>query len=192
MKKVIFTLWLITFALVDLAIARIQDKTFASGEAMTAGKLFLNQVDTVCLYLSTDRIVYEPRLQDDMTLDVTITLLEVADSRPSEPLRKFIMRHIKTFNKTMTERLEFYAPELAKEFNPQQDVRFLIQVGLARKKLASYQTGEWQWLQVASSAQPAKSKPVVPSQSAKESPPVDTCKAQCPALKKPEKTSPLL
>lgn len=179
MKKTFF----LTFLLMPgLVFSQVRDKTFADAEPMTAGKLFLDQVDKVSLYLSTDRIVYTPRLEKEMKLKVTITLLGTVYQGPTQKLREFVLRHIGTFNKTLTERLEYYTPELAKEFDADRDVSFLIQVGADRHKIASFESERWMWLARASAPQ-----------SRTEGAP-SACRQHCPALikKKPkEKTLPL-
>ncbi|MBI5299366.1 MAG: hypothetical protein HY877_03610 [Deltaproteobacteria bacterium] len=131
---------------VGLLHAKMTPATFNAGESLTSGKLFLNQVDTVSLYLSTERIVYVPRLTQDLHLSVSLTLLGMSFGSNTTEMEKFVVRHIQAFNKTLKERLEFYAPQLAKEFDPNQDVDFVVKVGADQKSVATWQGGEWKWI----------------------------------------------
>lgn len=186
MRKVI--LWILAVvAFASLAEAKMSQKTFSSAETLTAGKLFLNQIDTVCLYLATERIVYTPSLDPDtLHLNMNLTLLDVAYQPGSDSLKNFVLRHVRTFNKTLKERLKFYTPELAKEFNAEEDVEFAIQVGPERKKLAHYKEGKWVWLAqgapAAAAAAPIEIRPKLEPAALDVSP----CKSKCPALKKPK------
>lgn len=161
--------------------AKVRKEVFKEGQTLTAGQLFLNQVDTVCLYLSTERVVYLPRLKNELELTVTLTLFDVAYDSQSEALRDFVMRNIKTFNKTLKERLEFYTPELAKEFDADSDVEFVVQVGADRTRVAHYAQKKWLWLGSQESVAP---KPTVSRAPVVEEKPVDLtdCKRKCPAL----------
>lgn len=167
--------------------AKMSQKTFSSAETMTAGKLFLNQIDTVCLYLATERIVYTPHLDPEtLHLNMNLTLLDVNYQPVSDSLKNFVLRHIQTFNKTLKERLKFYTPELAKEFDAEMDVEFAIQVGPERKKVAHYKEGKWVWLAQGAPASavalPSEVQPKVEPAAIDVSP----CKSKCPALKKPK------
>lgn len=183
--------FLLALSLTAALSAQVQ--IFDEPEAMTAGKLFLDQVDKVSLYLSTDRIVYTPRLQEGAQLHMTITLLEFQAEPRSEALQDFILRHVGTFNKTLTERLKLYTPDLAREFNAKRDVSFLIQIGPDRQKIAAVQNGKWEWLKTKTAAgTPTKRVRMVVRPASK--PEISECKKNCPALlkKKPkEKNLPL-
>lgn len=126
--------------------AKMTPATFNAGESLTSGKLFLNQVDTVSLYLTTERIIYVPRLTEGLHLNVGLTLLGMSFGSDAAEMEKFVTRHIHAFNKTLKERLEFYAPQLAKEFDPNQDVDFVVKVGADQKSVATWQGGEWKWI----------------------------------------------
>lgn len=189
MKKVI----LLMVLLVVLAFpteAKIRPETFSSAETLTAGKLFLNQIDTVCLYLATERIVYTPDLDPEtLHLRMNLTLLDLAYQPQSEQLKNFVLRHIKTFNKALKGRLEFYTPELAKEFDAQQDVEFFIQVGPERKKVAHFKEDKWIWLAQTTptpSASPVEITEALPTKEEPAAVDLSECKKKCPALKKPK------
>ncbi len=162
MKKILF-LNLVLLLLSFQAEARIRKESMKESETMTAGKLFLNQVDTVCLYLSTERIFYVPKLKDNMRLEVTVTFLDEVD-------RDFVQRHARTFQKTLKERLEFYTPELAKEFDEQKDIAFTVQTGAEKRVLGRFEEGAWTWI--------GEEAPRV--KKAEES--LSDCKRKCPAL----------
>ena len=173
--------------------ARMQKETFNSGETLTAGKLFLNQVDAVSLYLSTQRIVYVPRLTEAMQLNVSLTLLGNAAATDRETLQKLVTRHINTFNKTLVDRLEYYTPQLAKEFKPMEDVTFVVQSGSEKETVATWKGGEWKWLAAGSAAPAAtqtapQAEPQVTPQEVVPQPEKKSCKKRCPALIGGDKT----
>ncbi|MDP2600010.1 MAG: hypothetical protein Q8P84_04660 [Deltaproteobacteria bacterium] len=180
-KKILLTICL---ALVSVsAHARIQKETFNAGEQLTAGKLFLNQVDAVSLYLSTQRIVYVPRLTDDMRLGMSLTLLGEKLTANRAQMQELVTRHINTFNKTLMERLQYYTPQLAGEFKPMEDVEFVIQTGSGKKAVATWKGGEWKWLTASvGTAAPvaAQIEEVAAPQPQKNG--KDSCKKRCPAL----------
>lgn len=126
--------------------AKISDAAFHSSETVTAGKVFLNQVDTVSLYLSTERIVYVPRFTKERRLSVGLTLVGASFDSDRARMQKFVTRHINAFNKALQERLEFHVPQLAKEFHPKEDVDFVIKVGAEQKTVATWQGGKWKWV----------------------------------------------
>lgn len=163
MKKVLCAGWIV-LALSFQAEARIRKETLKESETMTAGKLFLNQVDTVCLYLSTERIIYVPKLKNELKLEVTVTFLDEAD-------RDFILRHTKTFQKTLKERLEFYTPQLAKEFDEQKDIAFTVQTGADRRPVGQFDEGTWIWIGEEGGHRTRKTEE-----------PLSDCKRKCPAL----------
>lgn len=162
------------------AEARISKGKFNATESITAGKLFMAQVDMVSLYLSTDHVVYVPRLTEVLKLRVNLTLLGMGFGQDQKAMQDFVMRHISSFNKTLVERLSFYTPELARDFNPNEDVEFLIQVGPERKSIAVWRGGAWTW---------ANGKEEKISELLEK--PGKPCKRRCPALlkKKTEKVA---
>ena len=58
----------------NIAVAKVSQSDFNSSETVTAGKLFMSQIDIVSLYLSTDHVVYVPRLTDDLRIRISMTL----------------------------------------------------------------------------------------------------------------------
>lgn len=165
------------------AHARIQKETFNAGEQLTAGKLFLNQVDAVSLYLSTQRIVYVPHLTDEMKLDVNLTLLGDKLTANRDQMKNLVTRHIKTFNKTLMERLQYYTPQLAKEFKPMEDVSFVIKTGSEKETVATWKGGEWKWLTASvGTATPVAVQIKEVAAPAPQKRGKDSCKKKCPAL----------
>jgi len=161
MKMIFILLFWVLFS-AQGAEARMTSGTFNAGEKVTAGKLFLNQVDAVSLYLTTERVVYVPKLTSDLRLHVELTLLGMsADNQ--EALRSFVMRHVSTFNKTLRERLEYQTPALAKEFDPEKDVQFSIHVGTNKKKVATWAEGQWMWVARVKEAQAPRAEQAVPA-----------------------------
>lgn len=178
-KPFIFILLALNFCFLADASARIREETLKKGETLTTEKLFLNQVDTLCLYFATDRIAYVPKLLDNEQLQVSMTLLDLSFEPQSESLKNFVLERIQTFNKALKERLTMYTPELAKEFDANEDVSFVISSGPEKKKVAEYAQETWAW--VGGRGAKVTSNPT----SAKEELPVgDDCKEKCPALKK--------
>src|SRR3989338_927060 len=144
MKKIFFLLLVLSLA---PAHAKVRKETFKKAKPLTEGQLFLSQVDTICLYLTTPNVVYTPKLEENHQLKVTITFLDVSEESHSESLRVFTLRHIETFKKTLKERMEFYTPEMEKEFDFETDIEFFIQMGADRQRIARYSEGKWFWVE---------------------------------------------
>ena len=161
--------------------AKMRSETFNSGETLTAGKLFLNQVDTVSLYLSTDRVVYVPHLSKEMHLSVALTLLGTSFGADQNALQEFVTRHINTFNKTLMERLQYYTPSLAKEFDPEKDVDFSVRMGADKTTVATWSEGQWHWVKVPTGVEKGTAVKAAPVSAvpAEENVP---SKKRCPAL----------
>lgn len=162
--------------------AKLPNKIFKSEEKVTAGQLFLNQVDTVCLYLGTERLVYVPNLTADRHLNVAMNFVDFSSKSNLEPLQGLTLRHIETFNKTLKERLDFYTPRLAEEFNPNEDVTFVVNIGVDRKKVAEWKQGTFQWIGGAETEAPVVSPTPTPETKATPVKEEDSSCATCPAL----------
>lgn len=164
------------------AFARLSAKAFNEKTSLTAGQLFLNQVDTVSLYLKTANVVYVPRLTEAKKLSVELVLLGRLSAGEQADIKSLAMRHIHTFNKTLKERLEFYTPKLAKDFDFKKDVTFRILVGAKKEPVALWQEGEWNWIKrvssVAPKSAPKSAEAPLPGEPAAEK----DCKKKCPAL----------
>jgi len=176
MKRLVFVGMMLCLC-APMAQAKINKRKFESNEKISAGKLFMGQVDFVSLYLSTDHVVYVPRLTPDMKVQATITLLGMTFGEDKEALKEFVLRHINTFNKTLAERLNYYTPELAKQFKTEEDVEFIVQVGEQRNHVASWKVGQWIWND--GSAEPVSQ--LLSSEQKAE------CRKKCPALIKKKK-----
>lgn len=173
MKKYLFMALLAAlFSTPSKVFARLQAKAFDEKTSLTAGQLFLNQVDTVSLYLKTANVVYVPRLTESKKLSVELILLGRLSAGEQDGIKSLAMRHINTFNKTLKERLEFFTPELAKQFDPKSDVAFRIQAGAKKEPVAVWENGSWNWIKVVNSAAPLSEEPVAEK----------NCKKKCPAL----------
>lgn len=189
--KLILTLLVFSLGIVSSLEARISSESLKEGETLTGEKILLNQVDTVCLYLSTNTIIYVPKLTKEKKVNVTLTLLGSLGSQEQKSLENLLLRHIQTFNKTLKERLEFYAPKLAKELDPAQDIEFAIQAGTQKKLIATWKRGTLYWsaphevsqARVVQTPEPLKTE---------EAPQEEPTKKRCPALvggKKSQETS---
>lgn len=158
--------------------ARLQADAFDEKTELTAGQIFLNQVDTVALYLKTANVVYVPRLTGEKKLSVELVLLGRRPAATQEGIRELAMRHIRTFNKTLKERLEFYTPKLANDFDFKNDVAFRVVLGAKKETVARWENGEWRWVMPATSA-------LATARVAPENSPTSK-KEKCPALIKPK------
>lgn len=176
MKKTLTgALLLAVLALPSAVFARLEPRAFDEKTSLTAGQLFLNQVDTTALYLKSANVVYVPRLTGEKKLSVELVLLGRLVERGEAGIRNLAMRHINTFNKTLKERLEFYTPTLAKGFDFKSDVGFRILLGAKKEPAALWENGEWRWVKPA----------LATARAASESPPTSK-KEKCPALLKPK------
>ncbi|MDO8526884.1 MAG: hypothetical protein Q7T03_04250 [Deltaproteobacteria bacterium] len=155
--------------------AKISRQAFESPQKMTAGQLLLNQVDAVSLYLTTEKIVYVPRIREDQKLYVSLTLLGISFGDDRRAMQEYIQRHINAFNKALSERLKFYTPELAREFDPKEDVEFVVKNGAEGTPIATWKNGQWTW------SETGKPIAVFQSDSPAGSPEVRV-KKRCPAL----------
>ncbi len=84
------------------------------------------------------------------------------------------MRHIETFKKTLKERMKFYIPDMAKEFDFEKDVEFFIQMGANRQRIARYTDGKWFWVEASGEKRVYKE--------AKPQTGLSECKKKCPAM----------
>lgn len=170
---------LLGFLVIATAEAKISKSDFNAAEPMTSGKLFMNQVDTVSLYLSTDHIVYAPRLTDDFHVRIAVTLLGLSFNDDQKAMEDFLNRHVTTFNDTLKERLNYFTPQIAKDFDADSDLEFVIQVGEERKSVGLWKNGKWIW---------GENKPEE-IQAMLETENKTSSKKQCPALLKPKKVT---
>src|SRR3989344_3481780 len=127
--------------LAQIATAKVSQRDFNSSQSVSAGKLFMSQVDIVSLYLSTDHVVYVPRLTDDLRIRVSMTLLGFSFGNDQAALEEFVTRHISTFNTTLSERLNYYTPAIGRTFSAKEDVEFNVQIGPERKPVGIWPGG---------------------------------------------------
>ncbi len=135
------------------AAAELSQRDLDKRVTMTEKAALLQQVDTVSLYLSSERVKLAPRLTDAGVVDVEMTVLDPYLAADRARLRDFVVRNVTTFNDVLAERLPIYAPALAKEFDAKRDVRFRINRGAARVPVATWSGGQFAW--VAGTAAPA-------------------------------------
>lgn len=182
LRKIIVFSCLLSLLSFTKSEAKVRQKSFDATAQMTAGQLFLNQVDTVCLYLSTQNIVYVPHLTKDKDLDVDLVFLQGSYAADKERLKDFATRHIKAFQKALKERLEFYTPQIADEFDLNNDLAFIIKVGGEKKTYAQFKEGNWTWTKGEELTSRGEPLPTPAEEESKAE-----CKENCPALvgKKP-------
>ena len=143
---VAFTLVLMIFLpVVRAAEARIKKSDLRRKVVMTEEAALLSQVDTVSLYLSSERVAIAPRLTKRGVIEVEMTVLDPALIGNRSRLHRYVSRLINTFTSVLEERLPIYAPAVAKNFNSDTDLEFIINEGPGRRPVASYSGGTWNW-----------------------------------------------
>lgn len=125
--------------------ARIKKSDLKRKVVMTEEAALLSQVDTVSLYLSSERVAIAPRLTKKGVIEVEMTVLDPALIGNRSRLRRYVSRLINTFTSVLEERLPIYAPAVAKNFNSDTDLEFIINEGPRRRPVASYSGGSWSW-----------------------------------------------
>lgn len=188
-KTVIFILLVSGVFVGGGAFARLDEKVLKEKASLTVEQVFLGQVDTVALYLSTPSIIYVPRFEAGKKLLVEIVFLNRSVAGQKEGLKKLAVRHIGTFNKALKERLEFYTPGLAKRFDPKKDVAFHVLAGGKKELAATWEEGEWFWAKMIGPApstkvESPKMRAVAPEAVVEVSEaPEEGCKKSCPAMR---------
>lgn len=92
----------------------------------------LSQVDTISLYLSSDRIALAPRLAAGGLIEVEATVLTPDLCADFSKLKGYVGRICDTFISVLKERLPIYTPGLAKRFDPSKDIVFIVNAGSER------------------------------------------------------------
>jgi hypothetical protein len=129
----------------NTAEARIKKSDLNRKVVMTEEAALLSQVDTVSLYLSSERLAIAPRLTEKGVIEVEMTVLDPVLMGNRTRLHNYVSRLIGTFISVLEERLPIYAPAVAKNFNPDTDLKFIINEGAMRRPVASYSGGLWTW-----------------------------------------------
>lgn len=129
----------------SVAYAEIKKSDLDKNVVMTEKAALLSQVDTVSLYLSSDRVAFAPTLSKGGVIEVEATVLgwDLVSNR--DELYGFVSRLIATFISVLEERLPIYAPAIAKTFNSDTDIAFDINAGAARTPVAEWKAGKWEW-----------------------------------------------
>ncbi len=128
-----------------VAHAEIKKADLNKPVVLTERAALLTQVDTVSLYLSSDRVALAPRLTKDGVIDVEMTVLAPDLQYDRGRLQAYAQRLIRTFTDVLAERLPVYAPAVAKTFDAKRDVRFEIDAGAGRTPMAVWTGGAWGW-----------------------------------------------
>lgn len=128
------------------ASAYIQEADLNSKVVVTERQQLLAQVDTVSLYLTSDRVGYEPELTFDRTIKVEVTVLSQDLFNDRKAMQDFVSRQISVFKRELTRRLYWAAPSIARNFNPETDLLFIINEGDRRHTVAQVGGSGWQWL----------------------------------------------
>lgn len=112
---------------------------------VTEKAALLAQVDTISLYLSSDRVVLAPRLTKQGVIEIETTVLAPDLIYDRGRLHDFVSRQIRTFVSVLKERLPVYAPALARSFDPATDIAFIVNASAARNPVARWEGGDWKW-----------------------------------------------
>jgi len=128
----------------EIKKADLQKRVFLTEEAE-----LLTQVDTISLYLSSDRVVFAPRLTKSGAVEVEATVLSPDLIADAGKMQSFISRLVDTFISVLNERLPIFAPMVARTFDSSKDIIFIVNAGAERKPVGVWKGGMWQVEQVA-------------------------------------------
>lgn len=160
MKKISISLLLAVSvsAFFCLAHAELKSSDLGKQVVLTEKSALLGQIDTISLYLSSDRIALAPRLTKGGVIEVEATILAPELIKQEAMAKDFAVRIIHTFNSVLKERLPVYAPQVAKAFNSDKDVAFIVNAGVDRRPLGVWKNGGWVGDYVAEKPQIADNK----------------------------------
>ena len=125
--------------------AGISKTDLSKGVVLTEEATLLTQVDAVSLHLSSENIKFAPRLTESGLIDVETTVLSKKLLQDKEKLNSFLDRNVKTFIALLKDRLPIYAPSIAKNFNPNSQIKFNVNSGAKRDPVAAWSGGTWSW-----------------------------------------------
>ena len=129
-------------SIAPIAQGKIRDSDLRKNVVMTQEAALLQQADTVCLYLSSERASLVPRLRGDaIEVEITVLAPELASNRAAAA--EFASRLAKTFLSVMEERLPIYAPDVAASFDAGMDVVFHANLGSSRGPLGRLTAEGW-------------------------------------------------
>ena len=135
----------VAMSVAHTAEARIKKSDLKRKVVVTEEAALLSQVDTVSLYLSSERVAIAPRLTKKGIIEVEMTVLDPVLIGNRTRLHNFVSRLIDTFISVLEERLPIYAPAIAKSFDRDRDIVFVINEGATRRPVASWEGGSWTW-----------------------------------------------
>ena len=128
------------------AMAEIKNEDMGRKILVTEGQQLITQFDIVSLYLSSERVKFEPALTENRKINVEITVLDKRLTEDSGALYDFVSREIAVFKSELSERLQTVAPSIASHFDPNNDIVFEINKGTGRSPVALVSEGNWHWI----------------------------------------------
>lgn len=131
-----------SFAVPSFAVIKRAD--LQKRNVLTEEAELLSQVDTISLYLSSDRIVFAPRLTKAGVIEVETTVLSRDLTANVGRLKNYVERIVDTFVSVLKERLPVYAPAVAKSFDYTKDIVFIVNSGVERRQVGFLRGGVWQ------------------------------------------------
>lgn len=156
---------LFLFAFSRSASAEPKNTDLSGQVVLTEEAVLLSQVDTVSLYLSSNKLQLAPRLNKDKVVEVETTVLDAGLIADPAKLTKFVTRISDTFVSVLKERLPVYAPALAEKFDLKKDIIFNVNTGAGRSPFGVIKGGTFK-LAANVAAVSDDSPPVVPEISA--------------------------
>ena len=144
MKKIVFAALAVFIAFPAAAEIRRAD---ADRKVMVSeGSLLMTQVDIVSLYLTSEKVAYEPRMDTDkISVQVTVLSRRLIENR--EKMQDFVTRQIEIFKRELSMRVAHVAPSIADHFDPNSDIIFEINAGTRRERVAYVNGGNWTWVE---------------------------------------------
>lgn len=150
MKGVIRVLFILSFliGLSEFGYAEVKDIDLSKKIVVTEGQLLMNQVDIVSLYLSsTKEVAYEPEEIWGGKIRIDVVVLNGGLLADDVKLEEYVSRQIVIFKSELAKRLELNSPSVAKNFNSDRDLFFVINKGIDRVKVAEVADGQWRWME---------------------------------------------
>lgn len=144
MRYVFLALLSVSVVVTTAAFAEIRQSDLDKKVVVTEEAALLSQADAVSLYLSSDRVAFAPRLTKAGIIEVEVTVLAPDLIANKGKLREFVERLVGTFVSVLKERLPVYAPVVAKRFDSERDIVFVVNSGAARTPVGIFKGGMWQ------------------------------------------------
>lgn len=123
--------------------AELKKSDLEKGATLTQEATLLQQVDTISLYLTSERVVFAPRLTKEGIVEVESTILAPELISNKEDMERYMARLIDTFIRLLKERLPTFAPAIAKGFDSNKDIVFVVNAGAKRKPVGTWKGGGW-------------------------------------------------